>query len=449
MIAWSGDNLAPRDRHQLSRLLLDHLGCAYRGACLPWGRSMIRWALPMGAAKGAGLFASEYYAAPSIAAFVNATAAHGLELDDTHDESVSHPGAAVIASTLALAQVHGAAPGALFTAIAAGYEVTGRLGAATNAARAIERGFHPTALFTGFGATTAAAKLLGLSGRQLARAWGLMLSMAGGSMQFSQEPEGTTVKRLHGGYAALHGVIAAEHVALGIEGPEEALAGRYGLAANFGADQDFERLASPHPEGPEIHRVSFKPYPCCRLFHSTLDALAEVTDGLTLPIEEIGLLRVGGPDILVTQHMLRRPNSEMAAQYSLPFTLGAALVYGPESVDGFMEASLRDPRILAIADRVEAEACTVMQAAFPRHFGSWVELCLRSGEKRRAEVLDSVGTPTRPMTDEDLCRKFDRLVQPTGLGVTGDALLEALADDRCRGQADMHWLTPFLSPQRP
>ena len=82
---------------------------------------------------------------------------------------------------------------------------------ATNAARAIDIGFHPTALFAGFGAAATAAHLLRLAPKQLAQAWGLMLSMAGGSMQFSQEPEGTTVKRLHGGYAALHGVLAAEH----------------------------------------------------------------------------------------------------------------------------------------------------------------------------------------------------------------------------------------------
>ena len=398
--------LNDRDLRQIQNLILDHLGCCYAGSLLAWGRRLHEWAAPHAGSGNAPLLASSTRLAPALAAFVNATSAHGMELDDTHDESVSHPGAAVIASSLALAAHHGLDGERLAAAICAGYEAVGRIGAATNAAETIELGFHPTSLFVGFGAAAAAAVLLRLSPRELAQGWGLALSMAGGSMQFSQEPEGTTVKRLHGGYAALHGVMAAEHAALGIAGPEQALEGRYGLIHNFGAKSDIERLNRPHPDGPEIHRISYKPYPCCRLFHSTLDALAEVTDDFSLDPKEIESLVVGGPDIMVTQHMLRRPTSEMAAQYSLPFTLGAALYHGPSSVAGFMGDALEDSRTLAIADRVEAVADPDMQAAFPAHFGSWLELTARNGERRRSDVLDSLGTPANPMGREDLLVKF-------------------------------------------
>ena len=419
--------LGERDLKQIRNLILDHLGCCYAGSLLAWGRRLHEWAAPHAGSGNAPLLASQTRLAPGLAAFVNATAAHGLELDDTHDESVSHPGAAVIASSLALAAHHGLSGERLAAAIHAGYEAVGRVGAATNAAETIELGFHPTSLFVGFGAAAAAAVLLNLSPRELARGWGLVLSMAGGSMQFSQEPEGTTVKRLHGGYAALHGVMAAEHAGLGIAGPEQALEGRYGLISNFGAHSDPERLNRPHPDGPEIHRISYKPYPCCRLFHSTLDALAEVTDKFSLDPQEIESIVVGGPDIMVTQHMLRRPTSEMAAQYSLPFTLGAALYYGPASVAGFMGDALEDRRTLAIADRVDAVADPDMQAAFPAHFGSWLELKDRNGETRRSDVLDSLGTPANPMRRNDLVAKFDSLTAGDN-GIDGAEIAATLED---------------------
>ena len=38
--------LTARDRVQLERLLLDHLGCAWRGANLPWGATLREWAAP-------------------------------------------------------------------------------------------------------------------------------------------------------------------------------------------------------------------------------------------------------------------------------------------------------------------------------------------------------------------------------------------------------------------
>ena len=180
-----------------------------------------------------------------------------------------------------------------------------------------------------------------------------MLSMVGGSMQFSQEIAGTTVKRLHGGLAALHAVLAADLSGVGLEGPECALGGRYGLLSMFGRDTDVSRLTMRHADAPEIHRISFKAYPCCRFFHSTLDALDEVTGGFSMNSEKIARYTVGGPEVLSTQHVVRRPESEMAAQYSLPYVIGAASVFGPRSIDGYREEVLGDARVLAIADRVE------------------------------------------------------------------------------------------------
>ena len=184
-----------------------------------------------------------------------------LEFDDTHDESLSHPGAPVIATALAAGTATGAAGEAVIAAIIAGYEVMARAGMAAGAADVIEHGFHPTALFGGFGAATAAAKLYGLDATEMVQAWGLVLSAAGGSMQFSQDASGTTVKRLHAGYGAQHGTMAAEHARLGIAGPAQAFDGRYGLCALFGLNPQPE-LLEREAGGPfQIHRISLKPYP--------------------------------------------------------------------------------------------------------------------------------------------------------------------------------------------
>lgn len=415
-----------RDRDQLQRLLLDHLGCCLRGATVPWGKQMRKWAGANGGAGPAVLFADEFRTTASVAAFVNATAAHGLELDDTHDESITHPGSATIASALATAAITRSSAAELFSAIRAGYEVIGRLGVATNAAHVVEHGFHPTSLFSGFGAATAAACLRNLDRQQLMRAWGLVLSTAGGSMQFSQEAVGTTVKRLHGGFAALHGTMAVDLVLLGIEGPERSIDGRYGMLEIFGADTDSHRLVTPHDDGPEIHRISFKPYPCCRFFHSTLDALAEVTEGFTIDPDTIRQFLVGGPEVLMTQHVLRRPRSEMAAQYSLPFSLGAALVFGPRNIDAYGEEHLDNKDILSIADRVNVVADRDFEASYPEHFGSWLEIELVSGEKRRSDVLDSRGTPANPMIEAALIEKFDELVTPLNMGLYGEVVAESI-----------------------
>lgn len=404
------EHLSGADVTQLKGLILDHLGVACAGATMPWGIALADWARTYAGAGVCVVMGCDMKTPAPIAGMVNASAAHGLELDDTHDESITHPGAVVIATALAVGTERKSSGKELIAAIIAGYDVMARVGMATGAADILDRGFHPTALFGGFGAAAAAAKLYRLGAATLAEAWGLMLSMAGGSMQFSQDPRGTTVKRLHGGYGAHHGIIAAQLAALGIAGPAQAFDGVYGLCRNFGVDPDISRLDRAPDDPFEIHRISLKPYPCCRLFHSTIDALRVVSDDFRLAADDIAGITVGGPAVLATQHMMKRPTSMMAAQYSLPYTLGAALSDGPTAHEAFAPERLNDRAILAIGDRVEAVPDEAMERAFPEHFGSWVELRLKSGATRRKDVLDSYGTPANPMPPDSIAEKFRGLV---------------------------------------
>ena len=403
-------SLSTADRAQIKRLMLDHVGVCRRGAEQPWCLALRKWAGRYAGSGSSVVFATALRTAPNVAALVNASAAHGMELDDTHDSSVSHPGAVVIATALALGIQHQASGGDIMAAIAAGYEAMGRAGRAVGAAEVIEHGYHPTALFGGFAAAATAGKLLGLDGPGIASAWGLILSMAGGSMQFSEDPLGTTVKRLHGGYGAHNGILAAEFAALGIAGPARALDGRYGLGRLFGQNPNFAELARTDDAPLEIHRISMKPYPCCRLFHSTIDALRDVTDNFSLDSAQIAQIRVGGPVLMGTQHMLRRPVSVMAAQYSLPFSLATSLVFGPDVYEAYGEDKFEDARVPSLADKVEAVEDREMEAAFPEHFGSWVELRTTSGDTRRADILDSIGTPARPMDTGALKDKITGLL---------------------------------------
>ncbi|MSO66070.1 MAG: MmgE/PrpD family protein [Alphaproteobacteria bacterium] len=408
--ALSIGDVSQADRAQLAKLVLDHLGVCFRGAFLPWGAALQDWASVYANSGKAPVFASGLRVAPPVAGMVNASCAHGLEHDDTHDEGMSHPGAIVIAVALAVGTELGLSGRDILPAIVAGYEVMARVGMACGP-DVMHRGYHPTALFGGFGATTTAGKLYGLDAGQLVEAWGLMLSMAGGSMQFSQDPHGTVVKRLHGGYGAHNGTVAAQLAKRGIAGPARAFDGLYGLCRLFSRNPDLTRLVRAKDAPYEIHRISFKPYPSCRLFHSTIDALRTVTGGFKAAKDDIAKIVVGGPKIFQHQHMMYRPTSMMAAQYSLPYVVGAALVEGPYAEHAFVESNLGNADILSFADKVSATEDANLEKAFPAHFGSWVEVTFAGGRTARAEVLDSYGTPANPMDVAALTEKFSGLVR--------------------------------------
>jgi 2-methylcitrate dehydratase PrpD len=230
-------------------------------------------------------------------------------------------------------------------------------------------------------------------------------------MQFSDEVEGTAVKRLHAGYAAHHGVLAAELAARNIGAPARALDGKYGFMALYARPPKMEELVVPRDAPLQIHAISFKPYSCCRLFHSLIDGLREVSDDFKLKPEAIKRIAVRGPGVLADQHMMRRPTSVMAAQYSLPFVVGATLVYGAHCYDTYREEKLADADILSLADRVECEADAGIEAHYPAQMGTAVEITQADGTRRSATVMNSRGTAANPLSTDALYAKAEGLVR--------------------------------------
>ena len=408
LAAISPSTLRETDTNHLTELLLDFCGVAFGGSDKPWISALHAWAPRYAGTGSARIIASDLFVAPAVAALVNGAAGHSFELDDTHDASMSHPGAVVFPAALAVAADLDSSGRDVLAAVAAGYETMARLGQAAGAGRVMAAGYHPTALFGVFGAATAAAKLHGLDQDGLSRAWGHALSLASGSVQFSQETSGAEVKRMHAGYAAHNGVLAAEFAAAGIEAPHRAIDGRYGFLALYGREPDMDALVRPGILA--IHEISLKPYACCRLLHSMIDGLRQVTDGFGLAADRIRSIRVSGPAKLADQHMVLRPTTPMAAQYSLPYTVGATLAFGPSRFDAFDSRHLDDPDILSWTGKVEVGGDDELERLYPAHFGTETRLTLTDGEVRTARVLDSIGTPTNPMPPQDIRAKARGLI---------------------------------------
>jgi 2-methylcitrate dehydratase PrpD len=142
-----------------------------------------------------------------------------------------------------------------------------------------------------------------------------------------------------------------------------------------------------------------------------IDGLRAATDGFATT-RSIEAITVRGPRVLADQHMLRRPASPMAAQYSLPYVVGATLELGPMRYDAFASENLGSAAILRWADLVEVGYDGEMQAQYPSHFGTEVEVRFTGGGSRTERVLDSRGTPARPFTWEHLSEKAVALTGP-------------------------------------
>lgn len=426
LVALQPEQLTTEDIDQLKRLILDYAAVTLCGSLQPWGRKLTAWARQHGASGRAVLIGSGDRAGAATAGLVNGTSAHGYELDDTHESSHSHPGAVVITAALAVGAERGASGRDVMTAILAGYEVMTRLGMAAGPNATGETGFHATCLFGPFGAAAAAARLMGLDAGQLAQAWGIALSMTGGASQFAFEPKGTMVKRMHGGIPAQNGIIAAQLAGLGVAGPVRAFEGEHGFFHLYGRNPDPTILMRPKDEPFQIHRMSFKPYSCCRKFHSLIDALESATDGFTVDPKAIDRITVYSPTGSIEKHQMKRPDSVMAAQYSMPYIVGATLAYGARRYDAYGPEHHGDRKILDIVDRVEAKLDTSLDRYLADSMPNRVTVHMRDGSERKETVIESLGSPERPLSMDGLAEKARALLAMVESGIDVDRLVKSV-----------------------
>ena len=122
-------------------LILDHLGVSLYGASLEWCRIVRETIGSEGGRCESSIYRGGLTTARN-AALINGTAGHAIELDDAHDESLSHPGCVVIPAALAVAEAEGATGAELLAAVVAGYEAQGRIGAALSGLL-IKQGISP------------------------------------------------------------------------------------------------------------------------------------------------------------------------------------------------------------------------------------------------------------------------------------------------------------------
>lgn len=68
-----------------------------------------------------------------------------------------------------------------------------------------------------------------LSEAEMTNALGVAGALASGVMEFTEDPHGSMIKRLYGGWPAQSGVVAAILASRGFTGPVTMIEGRYGL----------------------------------------------------------------------------------------------------------------------------------------------------------------------------------------------------------------------------
>ncbi|QTI70973.1 MmgE/PrpD family protein [Gordonia polyisoprenivorans] len=357
-------------------------------------------------------------AVPSLAALINGTAAHALELDDIYAPGLFHPGAPVVAAALAVGDQCDVTFGRFLRAIVVGYEVGGRLSADLGPTH--YRHWHTTGTAGAVAAAAAVADLYELSEEQLAHALSLAVTMCGGVQQtFRSDAAG---KPLHSGAAAQAGVVAVAAARGGVTGAVDVLEGPAGFAAATGTTTDWSRSRS-QAEGPlVIERITVKPYQCCGHTFAAIDAALELR-GNGIDPSRIERIEIDTYSAAVSTAGIADPRTDAERRFSLAHLVSAGLVRGAEAM--FTEDAITDPAVRCLVPRVRLSVDDAYDGRFPAHRGARVRVVYAEGEQFAVDVPDRSGSPERPLSAAALADKFSATVFPV-LGSDGADLHTAV-----------------------
>ena len=423
------EHLSPQVVERAKYLCLDHLGLALRGATTESSVSiqdLLRYVSPSGPAVVMG---TSMRAAPEYSALANEASAHSLELDDISNDSSVHPGVFVFPTAFASAEIAPVSGPQFITAVAAGYDLAIRLGRALDPRTHYARGFHPTGTCGSFGSALVASKLLRLDEEHATWALGIAGSQASGSLEFLSQ--GAWTKRLHPGWAAHSGMLAALLASKGFTGPTSILEGDHGFLHAYSDGVMPDKMLEEFGDRLYITDVGIKPHACCRYKQGPIDCILDIMNDDQISANDVhavtvGVLEAGYDIIAAPEQQKRNPRSIVDAQFSMPFGAAVALKCGKASLDEYTEANLNDPQIHELMAKVRCVKDDSLEGPYPRRWPAWVEIrTIDNGVfYRRTEYPR--GDPENPLSWDQLEAKFRDVTFPVISSSRQDQIIGAI-----------------------
>lgn len=418
------EDLDPATVEAVKVHLIDALGCGLAA----FDAEAVRTCREIALADGAGrstVLGTTGRTNPELAAFANGAAIRQQDFNDVYvGKEPGHPSDNITAC-LAVAEAEGATGRDLVTAIALAYEIDCRL---LDAAEVTGRGWdHP--VFSLPAAALAAGKLMRLDPAKLTQAVNIAIN---GHIAMNQTRVQTLSdwKGLADADATRNGVFAARLARGGLTGPAPIFEGRVGFFKQVSGPFTVDVAAFGGGGRPfKVTACGIKPYP------AQAYCLTAIPAGIALVKAAGGIDRIRSLHIDTT-HLgyvtagrdpeKWRPATKETADHSLPYITARAMFDGTITHDSYAPDKLADPKLRDFMSRITVAEDAALTAMQPRAVPNRLTATLDDGRTLVQQADDVPGFVSRPMTREDVERKFRMNVGERLDEARARAALEAL-----------------------
>jgi 2-methylcitrate dehydratase PrpD len=420
---------------------LDTLGAILAGSRLTENARLADLAAERSGSRAATLVGHGRKAEPMLAALANGTAGVSLEMDEGNRWGGGHPAIHVLPATLAVAEELAVDGRRFIEALVAGYEVTSRLGGASQ----VTPNVHSHGTWGTAGAAVAVARLRGHDASAVRTVINLATSMSPAN---SWLPcfEGATIRNLYPGRSNLQGILATHLLACGYTAVHDAPSDLYGtiLGERFDLDAVVDGVSAEDRVAVyRIERNYFKFHACCLYNHPVLDAVHSLVHAESFSAHDVQRIRVTSLPF-VTRMADPSPANMLAAKFSVPYAVAAAVIKGTTDVSAFQDGVREDARVRQLAARVEVSGDDTMSLrGAPDRPTARVSVELGDGRVLTREAAIVHGDTANPRPRHELEGKFRALASEALDAARVSEVVEMVA--RLEQLPDIRGLTALLT----
>ena len=393
------DDVPEKVRHEAARSFLNWVGCAVGASCHETVENALAALGEFSGPREATVLGRADKLDVMLAALMNGITSHTFDFDDTHLKTVIHPSGPVASAILALSERKGVNGKDFLHAFILGVEAECRIGNSVYPQH-YDVGWHITGTAGVFGAAAAAGRLLGLSEQQMTWALGIAATQSSGL----REMFGTMCKPFHPGNAARNGLLAAllaqKNFTSSVQGIEAKRGFANVLSTAFKPGEITDKLG----ETWEVSLNTYKPFACGIVIHPAIDGCVQLRNEHKLTGDEIEAIALKAHPLVLELTGKKTPQVGLEGKFSVYHSSAVAVIYGAAGEAEYSDAVVRDPKVVALRDKVSA---TVDKAMHEDQVH--VSIKLKNGKTVEKYVEHAVGSLARPMSDADLEAKFKDL----------------------------------------
>ncbi|MDO8277568.1 MAG: MmgE/PrpD family protein [Burkholderiaceae bacterium] len=397
----------PREALAVARAaMIDSLGCAIAGVNSDVARIITDRTRAWGGTPSSGVMGGGFKTSAAQAARANATIGQAMDYD---------PPLPLLPVILALGESEACTGAQLLQAYVVGCELQSKLQSGVTQKHSA-LGWHSNTVFGTYSAAAAAGRLLGLNVHQMQMAFGIAGSQAGGSLQ----NVGTMAKPLHAGLAAANGIIAADLARAGLTAAPDMLEGRFGVLRLFATPGEYDEAKIADSFGKPWDLISlgvrYKPYPCCRWAHRSLDALLAILKAHDVQPPQIEAIECETGTQVSQVMNYQSAQTGVEGKFCFPWCIAVAAFDRRAGLGQFTDSRVQDQAVWALARRVtlthptgksEQDTGTMLPCV--------VRVRLTNGRVFEQSTGAALGDPDNPVLLDEVIEKYRECT----LGVLG------------------------------